>query len=200
MSKISWPAGLIAREFDLPLRPNLRGHASPLSLTEQVVDLLADRWEASFVLPVSSHANAARVEAFLAALRASGNTVDIWHMGRGRNVPRGTMRGTPTLAESAAVNANSISIQTSAGATLLAGDLVGVGGLLLMAAADATANGSGVMSLSLVNRLRAALSSAAAVTWDTPKVEMRLTQASPVHYVPGMVNEVTVSLIEHITD
>ena len=75
---------------------------------------------------------------------------------------------------------------------------MGVGGLLLMVASDATANGSGVISVSLANRLRVAQSSGAAVTWSAPTVPMRLLQSSGVQYQPGYAGAISLDFAEAI--
>jgi hypothetical protein len=85
-----------------------------------------------------------------------------------------------------------------AGTTLLAGDLLGVGGLLLMVAADATANGSGVITVTLANRLRTAQSISAAVTWNQPTAPMRLLQNSGVQYQPGFAGGISLDFAEAI--
>ena len=183
----------------LTLSTNQRVSAAPFGGSEQAVDLLNDRWLCSLNLPPNSQANAAQLEAFLAALRGQTNTVALSHPLR--KAPRGTMRGTLTLSAAAAQGAASISITGGAGqagTTLLAGDLVGVGGLLLMVAADATANGSGVITVSLANRLRTAQSSAAAVTWSAPTVPMRLLQSSGVQYQPGYAGAISLDFAEAI--
>jgi hypothetical protein len=175
-----------ASSFRAVLAVNQRVNASPFGGSEQAVDLLNDRWLFSLELPPNTPANSAQLEAFIAAMRGQVNTVNLWHLAR--PVPRGTMRGTLTLNAAAAQGASSIVVTGGVGqasTTLLAGDLLGVGGLLLQVAADATANGSGVITLSLVNRLRSALSSAAAVTWNQPTVPMRMLSSSGMQYLPG---------------
>ena len=52
--------------------------------------------------------------------------------------------------------------------TLLAGDMIGVNGMLLQVADDATANSAGAMTVNLVNRCRKSIANGAAVTWNQP--------------------------------
>lgn len=187
------------RSGQLTLATNQRVHASPYGGSEQAVDLLNDRWLCTLALPPNTQANAAQLEAFIASMRGQTNVVAISHPLR--KAPRGTLRGTLTLSAAAAQGAASISITGGvgqAGTTLLAGDLVGVGALLLMVAADATANGSGVITITLANRLRTAQSSAAAVTWDAPTVLMRLLQTNGVQYQPGFADGISLDLAEAI--
>jgi hypothetical protein len=57
----------------------------------------------------------------------------------------------------AAQGAATLQIATAAGATLLAGDMLGVDGLLLRCAADCTADSNGLLTVPLTNRLRRAV-------------------------------------------
>jgi predicted RecA/RadA family phage recombinase len=193
----SWPAAQKVRTCRFDMATNQRVNAAPGGSSEQVIDLLNDRLMCYLTLPVRRHAQAAALEAFLASFRGQVNTVDLWHFVRPN--PRGTMRGAPTLQAAVAQGAATLPIQTTAGATLLAGDLVGVGGLLFMAVADATANGAGLLTLSIVNRARTALSSGAAVAWDRPSAPFRLLSNSGVSYVPGSAEEVTLVLGEAVS-
>lgn len=195
MSLITLPAGFCPNSFSLRMQTTQRSFAAPFGGSEQVIDLNNDRWLLSLSLPNRTFSQAAAVEAFIAALRGMTNTVALYHWVR--KVPRGTMRGAPTAA-AASTGANSLTITTTAGATVLAGDMIGVGGLLLQAAADATANGSGVMVLPIVNRLRLAIPAGAAVTWDRPTAPFRLVSPSAVQYIPGYAPEVSFDFVEAI--
>lgn len=197
MSAISWPSGLLPRDFLLTLQANQRVYASSMGGSERVVDFLNDRWVANLSLPRETHAASAAVEAFLFSLRGMVNTTALWHFAR--TAPRGTLRGTPTIHTDAAAGAASIVVQASAGETLKAGDMLGAGGLLLMVSEDCTANGSGVITVPLANRLRTALAAAAAVTWDKPTAPFRLVGTSGVRYQPGTTDAVSLEFVEAIS-
>lgn len=99
--------------------------------------------------------------------------------------PRGTMRGTLTLASTAAYGDRTLSITGGAGqagATLLQGDFIGVGSgatrQLISVAADATANGSGVISVTVRQAMRWAQSSGSAVEWNKPTALFRQRNSS----------------------
>jgi hypothetical protein len=192
----TWPTSIEPISARLMLKTNQRANASPDGGSEQVLDMLNDRWMMYLTLPVASYDDAAAVEAFLASFRGMVNTVDLWHFAR--PTPRGTLDGAPTLNAAAAQGAASIPITTTAGKTVKAGDMLGVGGLLLQAAADATANGSGVLTVTLVNRLRTALASGAAVTWNKPTAPFRLLSHSGMTYAGALAEEVTLTLGEAI--
>lgn len=126
-------------------------------------------------------ADAIAFEQFLEALAGKRNQVAIHHQIYPQ--PLGTMRGTLTLSSDAADGATSLVITGGAGQsgkTLLRGDLLGLGtGLtqqVVRVSADATANGSGVITVTLNTALRNAFSSGAAVTWDRPKALFRQSE------------------------
>jgi hypothetical protein len=371
----TWPAAIRPATCRLTPFVNQRVNASPFGGSEQVVDMLNDRWLCSLSLPVRKHAPAASVEAFLNSFRGQVNTVNLWHFTR--PVPRGTLRGAPTLASLAAQGASSLALtgftgqnnqllrpsefdhaywtksngtisanfiaapdgtmtsdsfiesatttihsvtrssltveagkqytfsiyvnggagrakgfichgpngfggtfpgctyDTGAGTsvsgaggivglidtgvpgwyrayvtatasssvstatvqlqlrdnaglqtylgdgvsavrlwgaqfnegglidyvgntTLLAGDLIGAGGQLLMVQDDVNDGGTGAMTVNLVNRLRAQIASAQPVTWDKPTAPFRLLSHSGVEYIPGRANEVSMQLGEAI--
>ncbi|MNL18904.1 hypothetical protein D3C87_1400760 [compost metagenome] len=160
-----------------------------------MIDLLNDRWLISLSLPNRKFADAAVIEAFIASLRGMTNTVALYHWVR--KVPRGTMRGAPTVA-AASAGTGSLTITTTVGATLLAGDMIGVGGLLLQVATDATADGAGAMVVSIVNRLRTAVAGGTAVVWDRPTAPFRLASPSAIQYIPGYAPEVSFDFVEAI--
>lgn len=193
----TWPTSVGVKSARFEFRTIQRANADPYGGSEQVVDMLNDRWMCHLTLPVELFAQAAAVEAFLHSFRGQVNTVNLWHFAR--SAPRGTMRGTPTIASPVAQGASSLPIQAVAGETLLAGDMVGAGGMLFMAAADATANGAGLLTLSIVNRVRVALAAGAAVTWDKPTAPFRMLSHTGVLYERGITEEVQCTLGEVIS-
>lgn len=174
-----------------------RSSSSPFGGSEEVVDLMNDRWTVSTVVPPCYPDEAGPVEAFIASFRGMNNTINLHHLQRPQ--PVGTMRGSPTLFVDAAQGAAALSVQSTAGATLLAGDMIGVGGLLLQVATPATANGSGVMVVPIVNRLRRAQAAGTAVVWDRPTAPFRLISQAAVQYAPGYATEVPLDFLEAIS-
>lgn len=196
MATITLPAGFSPRDFTMRLVTNQRSFSSPFGGSEQVVDLLNDRWSISLALPSSSSANAARIEAFVNAMRGMTNTCNLWHMQR--PVPRGTMRGTPTVIATAPQGNAFFHIQTTAFATLLAGDMIGLNGLLLQISMDSTADSSGVLLVNIVNRLRKVCVAGLPVTWDKPTAPFRLMTNASVLYQPGYAEGVSLDFAEVI--
>lgn len=200
MSTITLPVGFCPNAFSLRLATVQRAHSSPFGGSEQVVDLLNDRWMASMTLPMRLHSDAAKYEAFVASMRGMTNTVNLHHFVR--KVPRGTMRGAPvTYFSPTAQGSDHIIIRTVpnlVGVTLLAGDLIGVDGLLLQVAADCVSVADGGINVPLVNRVRRQIPIGVPVTWDRPTAPFRLMSAPSVQYVPGYAEGVSLDFAEVI--
>lgn len=197
MSLISLPAQFKPRTVALRLDTNQRVCASQFGGSEQARDLLNDRWVMDVSLAESQHADGAWREALIANFRGQTNWVALWHFLR--PAPRGTMRGSPTLVGAHAQGAAALSITAgTASSTLLAGDMLGVGGLLVMVASDVTLNGSGAGTVQLVNRLRVAQSNGAAVAWDKPTANFRLMDFTGISYSPGLASAPSFTFGERI--
>lgn len=193
MALITLPTVFEPAECALDLSVNQRTNASPFGGSEQVLDMLNDRWLMTVELPANSQATSAQIEGFIANLRGCVNTVALWHFAR--PTPRGTIAGAKTLSAAAAQGASSISI--TATGTVLYGDMLGVGGLLLMAGADATSS-AGVITVPLVNRLRTALTSGAAVTTTKPTAPFRLQSYTVPKFRRGYAQSCTFDFAEAI--
>ena len=198
MTTITRPTQFVPRACSMSLATNQRVNASPFGGSEQAVDLLNDRWLMSVELPPSSHVNGAWLEAFVGAMRGQVNVVALYHFAR--PVPRGTARGTILVNGAVAQGASSIAVDgiSPGTGTLLAGDLLGVGGQIVMVAADVTAV-AGAATVSIVNRVRAAIADNAAVTWDKPTALFRLLSGGSVTYSPGLASGASLEFGEAIS-
>lgn len=199
MSIVTLPAQFKPSSCALTQFVSQRVSASPFGGSEQAIDLLNDRWLLSCELPNSLTNSGAWIEAFTGSMRGQVNTVALYHFAR--PYPTGTMRGTLTLSASAAQGASSLSITGGAGQalkTLLAGDMIGVGGLLLMVATDCTANSSGVITVTITNRLRVAQSSGESVSWSKPTAMFRMLSSNAVSYTPSVASSVSFDFGEKI--
>jgi len=199
MSFIVYPIATLPRAFTpRNCTPRLavvqRSHASPYGGSEQVIDLLNDRWMLSLDLPPCNQDEAGAREAYIGSLRGMANTTPLYHFGC--PVPRGTLRGAPT-AQAALQGASSITLNCITGETLKAGDMLGVAGLLLQVAADCVGV-AGSIVVPLVNRLRTGIAAGAAVTWDRPTAPFRLSSQSAVQYVPGYAEAVSFDFVEDV--
>lgn len=147
---------------------------------EQVRLLSPPRWTLKLVQPATmSLDDAAAWQALVVSLRGRVNVLAAWDPIF--KAPRGTMRGSLTLATAAAAGAATLSVSGGAGQagkTLAAGDRLQLGvGLgssqVVMVMSAATANASGVVQVTVEPPLRAAYASATAVAWDRPMAYFR---------------------------
>ena len=148
----------------------------------QAVEVSGPRWMVSLAAPLMKEADAGAWQALLLRLAGKTNQLEVWNQMRA--APLGTMRGTMTLSGNHAQGAAALIITAGAGqagTTLNAGDLLGLGSgitqQVVMVLDDATANGSGVITVNINPALRGAFSSGAAITWDQPKALFRATSS-----------------------
>ena len=128
----------------------------------QTVWMPGSRWVCTFTFGNHVHTDRAAIEGFLAGLEGQYHRISMGHPRR--TEPRGTMRGSPTLNGTAVQGARVLNILGTG--TLLAGDMLGVGGQLVMVTADAT---SALSAVAITPPLRAQANVGAAVTWSAPK-------------------------------
>lgn len=179
------------------LRANVWAAPSPLNGMNQTVALPGAVWVANLTFRPQTMAERADLEGWLLALGGQEHRVSMAHPVPSRWIPRGTMRGSPTIQSTAVQFANELVIQTTASATLLRGDFIKVGNQVYQVSADATADGSGILTVGVTPRVRTAHSVSAAVTWSKPTaVFMLASNESIVPYTPGMSPAFTVQFIE----
>ena len=140
------------------------------------------------------------------ALRLAGkvNQLELWNIIR--PAPLGTLRGTLTLNGAHAQGASTLALSGGvgqAGATVKAGDYFGLGSgstqQVVMATADATADGSGDITIDIsATALRNAFSAGASVTWDKPKALFRQTASKQgwKYGSAGVVTGIALDLVE----
>lgn len=172
MATIDWPAAIEPQQFTAGLRKAGLQFRSPFNGSTQSVDFVAERWVFSLTLRPRRlrDGSPGAHEALMNYLAGGVERVRCWHFARPQ--PLGTARGTITLSAQATRGATSLQITgATASGTLKAGDLLGLGGQILMVKDDVTLNGSGAGTVAIVNRVRATNNIGASVTWDKPTAE-----------------------------
>lgn len=143
----------------------------------QSLELSTPLWAVTLEATTGLEANGGGWQAVGMQLCGQTHQLALWN--HARPVPRGSMRGTMTLNASAAQGATTLSIIASGqvSKTLLQGDYLGIGANLtqqvVMVIADATCNGSGIISVTVEPALRNAFSAGEVVTWNKPKALFR---------------------------
>ncbi|MBS0430498.1 MAG: hypothetical protein JSR41_24695 [Proteobacteria bacterium] len=192
---IALPTAFRPSAFTLWQHTNQRTFASPFGGSEQTLDMLQDRWMVSLSLPPRLFGDAAQIEAFLNAMRGQTQVCYLHHFSRPE--PRGTMRGASTC-QVTPVGSDQVMVYCPAGETLLAGDMVGIQGLLLQVREDAVADGSGHLIAKLVNRTRKFIPEGSVVTWDRPTAPFRMLTPVGVQFVPGYAEGVSLDFAEAV--
>lgn len=187
MTTYAWPTGYAPTNSRLVTLSNQGVSVSPLSGYVQTNTHPGSRWGWVLDMPALSGPRTAALEAFFVKLQGREHRVSLWDFKRPQ--PRGTCNlSGVTVSTTAAQFATSV-VLTGCGAskTLLAGDWVKFAtGQLVMVTDDATANGSGVMTINIRHSLRAAVSSTTAVTLDRPTALYVLTDSrQEFQRVPG---------------
>lgn len=146
---------------------------SPLSRAIKRQELDGARWEADFTLPAMNKYQGQVWEAWFAKLKGMVNTFNGYNPDK--PIPIGPAGGTP-LVKLGSQTGTSLNIDgcTASAVFLKAGDMFSVNGELKMMTADATANGSGEVTLSFEPALRASPSDNAPITTLKPTCTMIL--------------------------
>lgn len=197
MTTIALPSVFVPSACSFKSVTNQRVSASNFGGSEQAVDLLNDRWTCSVTVQLMSYQAGGKLEAFIGQMRGQTNTCDLYHFVRPN--PAGTARGSMFLGANLAQGAASMYVGgcSPANGTLLAGDMVGIAGMLFMVGADCTASGGNV-TIPLAQRVRKAVTSGTVVVWDKPTAPFRLLNTSGVNYSGAVVEETTFDFGEAI--
>ncbi len=180
---------------------NTQTFQSPLTGGVQTLVLPGARWACSATWDNLQADDRAKLLAFLASLRGTAGRFYLGNLGLLR--PRGSLNySTPLIAGASQTGATLATDGWTVGATLLAGDMIGfnAGAELRMVIADATANGSGVMSISLDEPIRVSPADNSAIVTAAPTCIMRLT-ADEIgsDYRPGQFSSFSLDAIESFT-
>lgn len=178
------------------LGANTQTHVSPFDGSVQTQGLPGAKWLTTITYSNLMPADAAKMAAFLASLGGRAGRITVGNFGEPR--PRGVWTGTPLVAGTPAAGATSMTVDGwGAGSQLLAGDFFGVASRLYQVAANATADGSGVMTLTFAPGLRAALLDNAPITLESPTTTMMLIDdVQGWQYAPGAARSFVVDMVE----
>jgi hypothetical protein len=205
MSSINWPSNLTPVEIELGLKFNTQVSVSDLSGYVQTVELPGARWSMSLRMPpLERSGESSLMEAFIAKLR--GQAVRAVMPVFTRGAPLGGWAGSPKVNNN--VGSPSLSqtgttlhcMDFTASTTVKAGDYFNLGpaGQLLMVTEDGTADGGGLLQLSVQPAIRTAPAHLTALDFTNPVVPlMILTDPHPRWRItPGDINEFALDFIE----
>lgn len=168
------------------LESNSQVFESPLSRTQQVLELQGQRWRATWTLPPMTKADAAPWIAFFLQLKGRLNTFTASDPDWQANL--GAWSGTP-LVKGASQTGNSLIIDGCTNSITgwgKAGDYFNVNSKLYRLTADCNTNGSGETTLVFEPPIYVAPADNAPITKNPATVEMRLMSDSDGEWVSGL--------------
>ncbi|MDT7836451.1 hypothetical protein [Aquabacterium sp. OR-4] len=214
MSIYAW-LGETPSAFELRLRANTVMFASPYSTDTQTLDLQGERWVGMFSLPPAITQRQVRQrEAFFDRFKGTSHQVEIWHFAApqplgtigatapvswtgapgtvawtdGSGGPVAWTDGTPVVVAAVAQFANTALLQVLPGATVLAGDMLGLAGQTVRVMADATADSAGRVTVEFQPRARRSWAAYSPVVTDRPRITVMLKDGGvPTTWQPGRV-------------
>lgn len=202
MSIITFPSSLGVGKFSWGQQRRDLSYSS--NFGSQSVGVSGPQWFASLSQPNTKDADAGAWQALVLRLGGKVHQLELWNLLR--QAPLGTLRGTITLNGAHAQGASTLAVSGGAGqagATVKAGDYFGLGSgttqQVVMVTADATADGSGNITLDIsATTLRNAFGNGASVVWDKPKALFRQsTSRTTWDYAPGgIVSGIALDLVE----
>jgi len=184
MAILAFPTNLPSNA-EWQLVSNTAMFKSPLNGTVQTTELPGARWHVSLTFPNQTPAEGRILVAFLVALRGEAGRFTLHD--HTQPVPRGTITGAPAVVGAGQVGTT---INTSGWTgTLLAGDMIGIGGELKMVTADVTGAGATTVPVSFEPALRNSPADLSAIVINAPTAVFKLTgdnqaawKVSPILY------------------
>ncbi len=171
---------------------NTRTFKSPLDGSVQTSEAPGARWHVSLAFPKRAPSEARILAAFLISLRGESGRFRLFD--HAHTTPRGTITGNP-IVSGAAQSGASINISGWTG-TLLAGDMIGIGGELKMVTTDAEGAGAVPAAVSFEPPLRQSPANGSVVVIASPTAVFKLTNdnmakwsVKPVFYDLSLICE-----------
>lgn len=197
MADYNYPTDRIfmPRSFIWGFRDNSRTFDSQLSGATQTTSVPGARWACSLIFENQIPTDRAKIEGFFTLIRREHRIV----MPRlDRKTPLGTINTSGVTASAIAQFARVITLNNcGANKTMLAGSMFKIGNQLFMCAIDATANGSGVMTVSLAVPARNATANSTPVTLLSPTTKWIYGSTTGDYARSGQIaTGLTIDLIE----
>ena len=187
-----WPASLPPQTMVWSIQKAGVSFRSPYAGTVESVTFPGWFWKISVTLTPRRARDGGLAEAFFEGLAGGEDAVLVYHWLR--PVPRGTMRGAPTVALAALRGAQTLVLATTG--TLLAGDLFKVGNTVHKARSDC-APVAGQLTVPLIGRVRGVVVPGTPVAWDRPTVRCLMPSMSHgSSYRPGAMEGPAIDLEE----
>jgi hypothetical protein len=192
MTTHTYPASLLPDAMEWASLKSAIQFRSPFNGATESIEFPGARWGLGLSLPPTLDYLGGEAEAFFNRLAGGMDRVAICNFMR--PVPRGTLRGTPTLAATSA--RGDLTLYLASLGSLAAGDFFKVGTQLFQCFQACSAIGS-VLTVPLVQPVRTATAAGAAVQWDRPTALFVMpANSNRVHYGGGVLAALKIDLEE----
>lgn len=228
MTTYAWPSDWWPAAFELRVKFNTRLFVGAYTPAMQAIDLLGERWVGRIDLRPARPWEIAAREAFIDRLRGQANSFNIWHFGRpaalgtigagqvtvpvvnasavtvpvvnASAVTVPCVAGDPAVRTAIEQNAGTAVLQTRAGRTVQAGDMLGLGSQTVRVLADATADGGGLVTVEFAPRARQNIPAYTAVVTAAPLIRVRLkgSDGVPTTWQPGYADGASFEFTEDV--
>ena len=189
-----WPDSLEPQSMEWGLVSNDRLHTSPLSNSQQVVEMPGSFWQCTLRYNVLSREMERELTAILGRLRGRVGTIDIPAWTRFYDRPSvGSITVTSGNVNSYQIGVNGINAGASA---FDAGDYITIEGQLFEVVEPVTATGTGAATIQVNKRLRANMVPGTAVEYLEPYCTMRRDDESYRLSVAPISSSTSISLRE----
>lgn len=200
MSYMTFPTGIFPDDAEWSNSANSMVHTSPLSGSEDVLELPGAKWVVGLSFKDLTDREAVQLEAFLTSCR--GKARGFWLWNHRRPTPYGSGLGNPVVYGANQTGGTLVTTgwQANAQNVLLPGDFVGVGGELKMVRYDTTVNAdaTGRAEIQLEPPLRSSPADGAAIVLNRPKALFRLIEDRNPYKYSGSLNSYSFSCLEWI--
>lgn len=196
MAEILWPTVSYPNSMELQESSTFIRGFSQYTNKSKAVDTLNATWNANATIDIRNGDAAAATEAFIHGLRSGANTVyvPVFY----RMTPRGTQTANTTTSATITQGTATITLVSTTGLTLLAGDFVEIDNLLFRVTDNATAVAN-VLTLSVFPRARRTIAAGSFARLQSPGVRMKLIEpVSAVWARGGVLQPTSLVLQEHI--
>jgi hypothetical protein len=174
MTVFTLPAHFKTTGFALRRDDNVQENRSASNKAVQRVDFAGEGWLLSMEFPPLFHDQFFEHSAFWNGV-GKVHTFRTYH--HAHKIPRGSMRGSPTLGAAYAEGVNTININSTSGATLLPGDFFSIllaNGKRQLCEVRTSSTVGSVITVSLVMPIRGLTVAASSVIWDKPTADFRV--------------------------
>src|SRR5690554_6524501 len=171
----TWPLSLCPQSMDWGLVNNDRSHTSPLSYSQQVIEMPGAYWRCVLRFDVLTRDRERELTALLGRMRGRAGMVDVpaWTRRRSDNI------GAPVVV-SAPVYAYQISVSglTASTAVFRAGDYITISGEMFEVVENVNSNASGAAVIPVNKRVRATIPPGSPIEYRLPYCRMRRVQSN----------------------